>query len=249
MDLSDSALQKIGTILDTKITAAVAPLTAKVQEVEKRIDAQDGRLGLLEAKMNKIDEGGQGKGPGRFVPSHIEIKGFCDFSERKTKGISRVHAEELLSKLVPTLPPTLQSKVGELELYGSRSHKFKVNIKPPGAIEIALLFKEKLQSGDDGFLFNGKELFATAQREPEVQNRFARAGRARAFLEMKAQAMDPTTSAKCFWQPNFQLSTLGSILGVVGADGEIEWNPEAVQSTLGMTVEAIKQELVEFKQR
>ena len=66
---------------------------------------------------------------------------------------------------------------------------------------------------------------------------------------MKAKAIESSASARCSWQPNFQLHIQDNNVGVVGADGEIVWNPEAVQKALGTNVEAIKQELVEFKQR
>jgi hypothetical protein len=48
MDLSENALLAIGGIVDrvvdSKITTALAPVTQKVVNIEKRLDAQDGRM-------------------------------------------------------------------------------------------------------------------------------------------------------------------------------------------------------------
>ena len=149
------------------------------------------------------------------------------------------------------LPESIRGKVGQIELYGLRSHKFKVHVQPPAAVEVSLIFKEKLKN--DVTMHGGKELWTTTEREPAEQKRFASAGRARAFLEMKVKAMEAEATVKCSWKPDYKftanLAGGGAQLGLVEADGTITWNAEVLQTTFGMPVEQMQQELAAFRQQ
>ena len=255
--LLDAQTATIAATIDTKITTALTPVTEKLQRMDKRMDAQDDRLGKVEKQILDVKGGASAQSSGhpslegRFVPAHVEIKGICEFKERKTKGISRDEAETLVARLIEKLPQSIKHKVGEIEVYGSRGHKFKVNIKPPDAIEISLIWKEHLKE-DDSFTFNGKVLWASAQREPAEQRRFEAGGRARAYLDNKAKQSEPDATAVCSWQPSWALSVQGTmgdaVVGTVQEDGTVSWSPEALLATFGITVDAAKVELVAFRQ-
>ena len=131
----------------------------------------------------------------------------------------------------------------DIESYGTRAHKFKVNIAPPGAIEISLIRNLHLKE-DDAFLHNGVALWASAQRGPSEQKRFEVGGRAKAFLDAKAKEKESTASAACSWRPSWQLTVKGTggdaVLGSVQEDGAISWCQESLQSSFGRTTEAVQ---------
>ena len=49
-----------------------------------------------------------------------------------------------MAKLMQKLQESMKSKVGEIELFGTKVHKFRFHIARPGAVEVALIFKELL---------------------------------------------------------------------------------------------------------
>ena len=51
------------------------------------------------------------------------------------------------------LPESIQEKVKEIELYGLKNHKFKVHVTSPDAVEVSIIFKDKLKR-DESLVFN-----------------------------------------------------------------------------------------------
>ena len=257
MDLSQSALQAIGAVVDGKISAALMPVTNKLDTMDKRMDAQEDRLLNVEKQINEMKAGSQtmplaqASNAGRFVPTHVEIKGICEWKDRKTNGINRDEAEILVAKLKEKLPQSMKPKVGELEIYGARGHKFKVHVSPPGAVEVSLIWKELLRD-DASLQYNGKILWTTAEREPADQKRFSVGGKARAYLEAKAKEKESTATSSCSWKPSFVLTVKGSrgatTVGSVQENGTIAWEDEGLLGAFGVTAEVAKKELDAFQQ-
>ena len=96
--------RKFDESLDTKLQ----PLVERIDKFEHRMDAQDERMKLFETQINELQASASapdGAHPGTnsvFVPTFVDIKNFCEYRERKTKGISRDQAEK---KSVTLLAP------------------------------------------------------------------------------------------------------------------------------------------------
>ena len=243
-------------MLDLKL----APVSAKVEVIEKRMDAQDERLTKVEARLNGGNlagsqdsscSTGSSQQAARFAPSFVEIKGFCAFGEKRTSGITRDEAENLVQTLVRALPTSIQARVGELEVYGKRGHKVKVHVRPPHAVEVAAIWRESLE--DIAFNFNGRKQFTTCEREPHEQKQYACAGKTRAYLEAKVRAVgDLDATVLCSWSPDWNLIiTKGNIEAMVAqvqADASLAWSAEGLRSVFAVSVEATQKEYAAWKQ-
>ena len=244
----------------------------KVENVEKRLDSrmdsQDVRMDTFATQIQELQVSGaasSGAAQGaiapvgnRFVPSFVDIKNFCKYSERKSKGISRDQAEELVKKLSLRLPESMKSKIGELELFGSKVHKFRVHVKPPGAVEVALNFKETLTE-DKELHFNDMIQYTVAERPEESEKRYQAAGKTLAYVETKVIARDNvTTVCKCSWNPAWNLTVASStpegaylsevVVGSVREDASIEWSTEGLHTALAMNEATARSELAAFRQ-
>jgi hypothetical protein len=138
-----------------------------------------------------------------------------------------------LGKLLAKLPQSIKHKVGEIELYGTKAHKFKVHVAPPAAAVVAVSFKEFLKE-DAALHFNGQVKYTTTQRPPAEEKQFSAAGKARAYLEAKAKTMEPTATSKCSWHPDWTLTVIATggarVVGTVEADASIAWSSEGLPS-------------------
>ena len=206
----------------------------KIEGLENRMEKSDARLDKIEEQLAGK---AQGSSSGMFKPTHIEIKGFCEWNKRKEKGICRAEAEELLKKLTQKLPGSVQGKVGVLEMFGVRCHKFRVNVTVPHAVEVGMAFKQYLQE-DDSLQFDGRTLYATIQREPEEEKRVRTSAMILSFMESKVKEKDSGATVKCTWKPDFKIKIMnsqgtGCVIGAVADSGVMEWDEAVVQANLG----------------
>ena len=65
-----------------------------------------------------------------FHPGWVELKSFCNFEDKKTKGIDRPGASALVQMLVQSLPEDLKSHVKDFQLRGSKSYGVRVPSRP-----------------------------------------------------------------------------------------------------------------------
>ena len=185
--------ESMGQLLDQKFEANLAPINEKITKIDTRLDKHDSRLTVLEDAMKKSGEASRSAS---FVPTYFDIRGFCTWENRRSQGISRPQALDLVKNLKAQIPEDLQGKIGDIEVRGSCVHKFIVHVTPPFATEIAVLVKELLVQGGTGAQFNGNDVFTTVQKAPEEQRRFEAGGRARAFLETKSKEKDPGATVR-----------------------------------------------------
>ena len=70
---------------------------------------------------------------------------------------------------------------------------------------------------------------------------------------MKVKAFQAEAPVKCSWKPDYKftanLAGGGAQLGSVEADGTITWNADVLQTTFGMPMEQMQQELAAFRQQ
>jgi hypothetical protein len=253
--MPELTLEAISQLLDTKL----APLSHKVERIEVVLDTQGTRLDKVESDIKALGTSASSSSratasgaPGAFVATSLEIKNFCDYDDRKSKGVDRKQAEDLVASLKSQLPPSIQSKVGEIVMYGRRGQKIKVEVEPPFALEISMFWKEIFME-DEQFNFNGRRLYTTVEREPKEQKRFAAGGRARAFLDGKAKNIESNAEAKCTWNPDWELRVGGTggdvTVGFVAEDASISWSHEGLFRAFKCNIEQIKQELLGFQRQ
>ena len=111
--------------------------------------------------------GGRGGGSGdEFVPSYLEVKGFCSFEEKNTKGISRAVITDFVNKFKEYLDEEKKAWVGVPQIRGLKSFKFKVKVKPGHAWEIRELWTDFVSQHD--VRLAGVVLYFIAGRSPEA---------------------------------------------------------------------------------
>ena len=106
--------------------------------MKRTVDDNSKRIASLEADHRKMlagsmcssKEASEVSALGAFVPSHIIIKNFCDYTNRKKLGIDRIRAEALVVKLHEVLPAKLQQLIIGLEpLNGSKVYGIAIGLK------------------------------------------------------------------------------------------------------------------------
>ena len=211
-ELSQTAILALKELMDKSVKDGIAPLHKDITEVKGTLSDHDKRLEKLEAASSAGAAGSgtsraetvEARSAGPFVPRFFSIENFCTYDDRRSKGVSRLEAEELMEKLKKKVPESLREKIGEIECFGSRCNKIKVHIQPPFAVEIALIFKEALE--DESLFYNGRRLWTSVQKQPSEQAKFQKVGKARAFLDAKTKAVQAESYAKCSYEPCWVLS-------------------------------------------
>lgn len=140
-DIENLLDRNVGTIVDT-INKCIDKNEMRTEEAHTRIDGVDGRLKRVELKLAS----GGGTTKADFMANHVVISNFCEWEERKQKGIDRPQAEALMERVKQLMPASIQPKVGDVHLRGLRVHKIRVDVTPPYVGEVALGLKDILQT-------------------------------------------------------------------------------------------------------
>eukprot|EP00959_Pyramimonas_sp_CCMP1952_P225037 4705751-Pyramimonas_sp.AAC.1 len=83
-------------------------------------------------------------------------------------------------------PPSLQTKVTTIHARGSGCTNFIIMVEPGFGEEVSSIYKDLLE--DPAIHWNGRELYTTCERHPDVQKLYAAGGKARAFAQSKIQS-------------------------------------------------------------
>eukprot|EP00929_Paragymnodinium_shiwhaense_P047313 TRINITY_DN23998_c0_g1_i1.p1 TRINITY_DN23998_c0_g1~~TRINITY_DN23998_c0_g1_i1.p1 ORF type:complete len:286 (+),score=63.44 TRINITY_DN23998_c0_g1_i1:152-1009(+) len=137
-------LERVQTQQGNQIAALETSVKADTDSLNKRlveIETND-RHGGSDASTALASAGSC------WTPSFVEIRGFCSFDERRTKGISRGEALQLREKLIGHLHDTLKSSVGDLSLRGQRSFGLRINVAKGHLNEVFAVWKDVIDSKD-----------------------------------------------------------------------------------------------------
>ena len=244
--------EKIENVLENKVVKKLEPRFERLEQGQNDLTT---RAEKMEKRIEDLEQRPAEGSNGTWRPCAIWIKNFCDFDERRTKGISRLQMGSILSSLKGYLDPSLQPHVGDFEMVGSLNHKVKVRISPGYAHEIASIWKEnfgeKETPNKEDLKFNGRVLFCHAERPPAEQTIYDKAGLTMAWL--RSVAVD--AEVRCTWKPDYTMQVvtdMGSTVTEVGniqQDASIKWNPEGLKTAGGqeMTPELAEQKLTTFR--
>ena len=122
----------------------IAPIKEKLGEVDTRLGKVETKQDEFEKRLVSLEQGGQTPNA-TFKPSFVDIKGFCDYKDRKTKGVDRPEASKLVLMLKDSLPDDLKQYVGDINLTGIKSFSIRVHLTPSHAREIVICWKDKLE--------------------------------------------------------------------------------------------------------
>eukprot|EP00929_Paragymnodinium_shiwhaense_P117034 TRINITY_DN8714_c0_g1_i1.p2 TRINITY_DN8714_c0_g1~~TRINITY_DN8714_c0_g1_i1.p2 ORF type:complete len:292 (-),score=59.88 TRINITY_DN8714_c0_g1_i1:3061-3936(-) len=82
-----------------------------------------------------------------WSPSYVEIKKFCSFQERGTKGLTRVQAMSLVELLKGKLDDNVVKKIKDVQLRGVRSYSVRVNMSSDICQEVCNSWRKFLADG------------------------------------------------------------------------------------------------------
>jgi len=223
-----------------KMEALLGPIKKDVEEMKGDIKRLDKGQQDLEIRVRMLEEGkgeGTGAGTSGWEPTFVDIKGFCEFKEVETKGITRPQAKQLVQGLTGILDPSLQPHIRELQLRASRNYAIRVPITPTLLREIKNTWTDYLKNPENAY--EGRTLWVQAQRPPAKQKRYDTLGK---VLDWAESSLDGALEPKAFWSPDFKVMiTTGQQEGPMGVKeasllcevlehGEIKWDPTGLGS-------------------
>ena len=226
---------------------------------DKRMTAIESRQEQLEHRIEKI-ELKLGRSPGEanvradvttsFKPSFVEVKGFCSWSERLSKGASRADAAELMSMLTPLLPTDLQQHVGLFTLRGLRNYSVQIPVDSNFIREIKGIWSDAMKAKQVTGP-NACELFITMQKSPQQQRKYAAMGRLFEFV--KSHGQEKGIGVKAFWAPDFCIYAEPKdappvLLASLDQDNNVKWE-ESCEANLGLSAKCAADALSIFRRR
>ena len=139
----------------------LASIKVKLAKCEEEIGEVRQRQDTMETRLKNLEDGGKSQGNSngnKFMPTYLDIKGFCDFKETKTKGVTRGQATEILQHLVQALPEELKPHIKDFNLRAARSYGMRVPVIPKFIYEVGTTWKALLAQGENKFGPEKKEL-------------------------------------------------------------------------------------------
>ena len=218
-------------LIRSEVQKVEVKMEARFTDVDKRIGEQSTLLGkhtndiaALTERVNQMEKGGSGKSTSYggstslWQPPCVWVKGFADFANRRTAGVSRPEFQPTYDWLRSKLDPEVAKCVNGFSLDGTRAMKVKVLVTQPDmCTEIVGTWRQALQ--DEPQAFNGRQLFVTRELSPGEAMRYNAAGRVLSFFEDKKF----TDNVRCTWSPNFSIELDNESVCTVSESGAFEW--------------------------
>ena len=239
MDLSQTALQAIGGLMDQKISQAMKPAMDRMMKIEENVGVLSAKVDNMDSRVAALESGAQPRSsmPGSskdstWKPSFIEIKGFCSFEERSTHGIDRTAALALTGRLKAALPAECANVLSDPIMLGvNKSYSIKVPVKDPQYIEsIKAIWRTELRENHWVVGEHKMTLYPTVEPDPLTKRRNGTLGRVKAWAELKVSNDQVDSTVRTFWSPDFlvflepELGGAAVELAFVPEDGPVQWN-------------------------
>jgi len=178
--LSNLEAKKNNDDLKAQIRDNHKELLGEVKKMDSRVTILEGKYSALEDQVRRLE--GQGtsgsyQGDGEFVPTRIDIKGICEYKDRKTKGCTYQEAEAFVEDVCNSVPSDLAACIGKPTVKGIRVGKFGIPVKNGRAWEVRDRVKDKIDDEGINLGDTSTNIYVTLERSPEEQRRFVTAGR------------------------------------------------------------------------
>ena len=224
VDKADESIEGLN-----RIEPRVVKLETDVQDLKRRVEN-------LEAVSKGQEPDGQAPRGVKFIPSFIEVKGFCSWDDRREKGLTRENVKRTCDEVKALLPEDLKQHFHDFVLNGLSSFKIKVNVTPGHAYDIKASLNDIFQQGQ--YKINGVKPYTVTERTPEAQRKFATFGKA--VEAVKLANRDRKAEQEVVIEPRYlsifvKTNAEGDpkFIAEVGKDGRLEWNDANCQSLLG----------------
>ena len=183
-----------------------------------------------------------------FQPKYIEVRGFCEFTEVRTEGVTRFDAEKLHQVLKTSLPASIQQYVkDEVRLRGTRSMMYEVEVEPRHINEVAGIWRELLATNNDA-KYKGRILKVVVEKKPEVKERNALFGK----LKNIAEHEFGTENVQAQWYPQYTIDIVKNgerskkFAHISAYGSKVMWG-DAVTAGLGWTTTQADDKLASFR--
>ena len=169
-----------------EIVAKVDSIQKEVQTVKKEVKVIDKKVDDHEKRIKALESGGaNARGGGRedFVPHYLEVKGFCTWEERKTKGVTGADIRKFVASFKESLNEEQKGWVGAPEVRGFKMYKFKVKVDPEFIWETKELWIDFVTANN--VTLADPVPYFIVERSPESQKVFNKMGASFAKLQKK----------------------------------------------------------------
>ena len=222
----------------------------RFEAVESRQEQLEHRIEELERKVGRHpgSDGMSSASPRKFAPEFVEVKGFCSWNDRLSKGASRSDADQLMQLLVPLLPGSLKEHVKPFELRGLRNYSIKIPVSSHVIREVKGIWSESMKAKRVCGPGNSK-LYVTLQKSPDQRAKYAAMGKVFEFVK----GLKPDLTFKAFWAPDFVIYAeksqgLPVLLVSVAPDSSIVWE-ERCQEILDISPSEAGDQLAVFRRK
>lgn len=117
--LSDRATDKFASKIDEQMERLEKRFDLKLKAA---LDSLSNRLTALETKYAGLKtsppERGHSAPLAPFVPSFVDLKGWCEWEEPLQKGITRAEGKAMIAKLLDITPKDIRKHISEPEFRG-----------------------------------------------------------------------------------------------------------------------------------
>ena len=174
LDQREAAIAACSTVQQDHTDRIAALEKSRVQLEELLTKARQSGGGM---SVSTVASSGSGSGDHErsWVLGFIELKNFCDFECRETQGLTWDEAAQLVKQLRDSLPPTLQSKLGDIQVRGNRTSMIKIPVADGQAVNIQGMWKDTIAA--TGITVRDRTPWVICQRPPATQARMGELGR------------------------------------------------------------------------
>ena len=167
------------------VSAKIDAVQEEVKDVDAKFTAKtdnhEARIKALET--NKTPSGQASVWAG---PKHLEVKGFCTWEERLTKGVTKDVVKAFVDDFKSSLPPDKVDWTVAPVIKAARMYKFQVKEDSENIWEIKELWESFVAENDK--TLSGETPRFIVERDPEVQQVFKKMGVLYSRLQKKIRA-------------------------------------------------------------
>ena len=212
------------------IKESIKDAQVKINNHEERIKKIEGKLAGV-ATLGGVGSGGGGLPGAEFTPNFVEVKGFCTFEEKATKGVTRAEINDFIGKFKNQLLPEQKDWIGQPQIRALKSYKFKVKVNPDMIWEIKDNWANYVN--ENGILLAGSAPRLIVERSPEAQKIFNKMGATFSKLQKKLLGSGAVVRAEWRQKEFFVkkgVAEEGHLL-TINQDLSITWTKEGVEAT------------------
>ena len=116
----DSMMDQLDKRIEDKIDSKLVPVMDRISALEEKTSTSSTRSG-----PSSPSDGSSGSttGPVLFAPSYLEVKRWCTFKDRNTRGLTEGQAREFITKLCNGIGSDLDSLIARVEATRVRNTK------------------------------------------------------------------------------------------------------------------------------